>query len=141
MMGVKQTEIDALITLRPELLEQLAREALAPFFDYTLAARIDKAKYEWKVNAQAALEEQISGTANEVVDRTQACLDDLALAKEDLEAVGDVDDYDLPDLPVAPEAEIEAVAAEDPLMDSEWDWVDATTRLKAEKRYEESEVL
>ena len=32
-MGVEQTEIDALASLRPDLLRQIARDAIAPFYD------------------------------------------------------------------------------------------------------------
>ena len=38
--GVEQTEVDALASLQPELLEQIARQALDGFFDHTLASRV-----------------------------------------------------------------------------------------------------
>jgi hypothetical protein len=41
--GHDQTEIDALAALRPELLEQIARDALQPFYDPTLGDRTAKA--------------------------------------------------------------------------------------------------
>ena len=53
-MGVEQTEIDALASLRPELLRELARDAIAPFYDYELGARVDAACADWKQRAQAA---------------------------------------------------------------------------------------
>ena len=37
-MGVEQTEIDALAALQPDVLTQMARDAIAPFFDSTLDA-------------------------------------------------------------------------------------------------------
>ena len=42
-MGVEQTEIDALATLRPDLLRQVARNAIAPFYDFTLSDRVREA--------------------------------------------------------------------------------------------------
>ena len=41
--GHDQTEIDALAALQPDLLEQIARDACQPFYDHTLADRIDAA--------------------------------------------------------------------------------------------------
>jgi hypothetical protein len=41
--GREQVEIDALAALRPELLDQIVREAVAPYFDPTLDDRFDEA--------------------------------------------------------------------------------------------------
>jgi hypothetical protein len=57
-MGVEQTEIDALAALRPELLEQLAEKAVAPFFDYTLFRRCMRARREWEDACRAAIDAQ-----------------------------------------------------------------------------------
>ena len=43
-MGVEQTEIDALASLRPDLLRQIAGDAIAPFFDRTLDRRVSAAR-------------------------------------------------------------------------------------------------
>src|SRR5215213_3484991 len=45
--GIEQTEIDALATLRPELLRQVASDALAPFYDLELAGRVTAARQDW----------------------------------------------------------------------------------------------
>jgi hypothetical protein len=58
-MGVEQTEIDALAALNPDLLREIALEAMAPFFDYTLTRRVNAARREWLEQAQARLVEQI----------------------------------------------------------------------------------
>jgi hypothetical protein len=39
-MGVAQTEIDAIAALRPDLLRHIARDAIAPFYDYELDRRV-----------------------------------------------------------------------------------------------------
>jgi hypothetical protein len=44
LYGSEQTEIDALATLRPDELERIAREAVAPYFDTDLAERVQAAK-------------------------------------------------------------------------------------------------
>jgi hypothetical protein len=54
--GVSQTEIDALATLRPNVLSAIAREALDPFFDHTLAERHEHAAAEWQREAQRRFE-------------------------------------------------------------------------------------
>src|SRR4051794_9146199 len=59
MMGVEQTEIDALAALRPDLLRKIVRDALAPFYDRTLARRVAEARTAWLNEAQRALDEQI----------------------------------------------------------------------------------
>jgi hypothetical protein len=55
--GVEQTEIDALATLRPDVLTAIARDALDPFFDHTLASRHYQAEIEWQRHAQRRFEE------------------------------------------------------------------------------------
>jgi hypothetical protein len=62
-MGVEQTEIDALATLRPDLLRQIARDAIAPFFDSSLEDRFRDARQEWLAAAQARIEEQDGGVS------------------------------------------------------------------------------
>jgi len=50
--GVDQTEIDALATLRPDLLRSIVREAVAPFYDATLQERAAAAVREAVAVAQ-----------------------------------------------------------------------------------------
>jgi hypothetical protein len=61
-MGVEQTEIDTLVapfTSRPGLLRQMVTEAMGPFYDHTLARRVQEARLAWWREAHAALDEQI----------------------------------------------------------------------------------
>jgi len=55
VMGREQTEIDALAALRPEVLLQIARDAIAPFRDATLERRGAEARIEWMRQAEDAL--------------------------------------------------------------------------------------
>jgi hypothetical protein len=50
--GVQQTEIDALASLRPDLLESVARHALDKFYDHTLAGRVRGYREEWLSQAR-----------------------------------------------------------------------------------------
>ena len=43
-MGVEQTEIDALVQLQPDLLRQIAEDAIEPFYDSSLARRCREAR-------------------------------------------------------------------------------------------------
>lgn len=54
-IGHEQTEIDALAALRPDDLEAIARAAVEPFYDFTLAARCRQAGDAWYADAQAKL--------------------------------------------------------------------------------------
>src|SRR5262249_55525497 len=55
-MGVEQTEIDSIAALRPDLLRQIARDAIAPFYDRTLSQRVGEAMEEWEREANEIIE-------------------------------------------------------------------------------------
>ena len=57
--GVEQTEIDALATLRPNVLRDIVRQAFDPYVDRLLADRVARARVEWDQQAAAAINEQI----------------------------------------------------------------------------------
>jgi hypothetical protein len=55
--GREQTEIDALAALHPGELRRIAIEAVAPFFDFTLAQRVAEAEADWHEVAQQVLDD------------------------------------------------------------------------------------
>src|SRR5262249_38686390 len=57
--GVEQTEIDALATLQPDVLRQIIEAAFAPYYDTSLEERVDEARTDWMVRAQAVIDEQV----------------------------------------------------------------------------------
>lgn len=136
-MGVEQTEIDALASLRPALLRQIAETAIAPFFDDTLSHRVAQARAAWL------------GEAREIVT---ASLDSDQLARIRADAAGqldqmrqqiaelndalriDVDDFDLPPI-VVPEPET-AGSDSTPLLDSRWSFAEQCRALIASKDYQ-----
>lgn len=137
--GVEQTEIDALATLRPELLRQLARDALAPFYDFDLDRRVEDARREWLTNALEIINEQLDG---EQIARIRAEAETkLAEMRQQINEINDalridVDDYDLPDI-VVPESHLtQGLDTPEPLADSCWPFVEQTRRLKASRDYE-----
>jgi hypothetical protein len=136
--GVEQTEIDALATLRPELLDRLARDAIAPFYDYDLDQRVDEARQAWLDAALVVMNEQID---HERLGRIRAeATVKLDAMREQINALNDelridVDDFDLPDIEV-PEADPSlGVAPDEPLLDSGWSFVEQTSRLIDSKAY------
>ncbi len=56
VMGHEQTEIDALAALRPEALTAIARDAIQPYYDVTLADRTHEAERDWCTECKELLE-------------------------------------------------------------------------------------
>jgi hypothetical protein len=135
-MGVEQTEIDALASLRPDLLRQLARDAIAPFFDSTLDRRVYEAQDKWLDDAQATVDEAID-QAN--LDRLRAEAESkLAQLREEIDAINDAlrldaFDFDLPAIQI-PEAELDGVHPL-PLLDSSWSFAEQCKALIDSKAY------
>lgn len=136
--GIEQTEIDALATLRPDLLKDLLTDALDRFYDHTLDRRVEDAIREWERQAQelldASLDPEALATMRENVEPKLGELADLVTE------INDALQVDTPvELPVfeAPEpVERDYGLDDDPIADSDWDYPEQTRRLKARKAYE-----
>jgi len=137
-MGVQQTEIDALATLRPDLLGKIARDAINPFFDHTLGRRVRDARQAWIREAQQALEAQMgSDELDRIQQEAAGKLDEL---RDEIKAINDalhidVDRDDLPPI-VVPAAQLNGGPDGLPLIDSTWSFSEQSRRLIAHKRYE-----
>lgn len=134
--GVDQTEIDALAALRPELLRQIARDALDAFFDRTLDGRVFTAQSQWLDAAQVVLDEQLDGQRIDALRREAEAK--LATLQREIDALNaalrvDVDDFELP-APVVPEAQLDEVYRL-PLLDSRWSFEEQCRRLIDSKAY------
>jgi hypothetical protein len=136
--GVEQTEIDALAALRPDLLRQLARDAISPFFDDTLHSRCLFAQQRYRQAAERAFAEQVDAEqidelrerAREELSEMQEQIDELRDALR--ESVGEID-LDLPD-PEVPQP----VFKDEPdhaIYSSRLDWSEATRRMVRRKAY------
>jgi hypothetical protein len=137
-MGVLQTEIDALATLRPSVLAKLVRQAIKPFFDATLAGRVIKARDEWLVEAQAQFDAQIDPDHLERIRADAAAkleelTDEVAAIEEALRV--DTTGIEFPE-PVIPQPEALPPANGKPLIHSDWPHAEAALALKAHKRYQ-----
>lgn len=133
--GVEQTEIDALATLQPDTLRQIAREAVEPFFDRSLSRRESIARSAWEEAAQEAFEEQVdSDFIEQIHARATATLEALndQLAQLTV-AAADVDDLYLPPMSI-PEPQLTG-AQPAALVSSDMPLVDHIRTLKARKNY------
>jgi hypothetical protein len=139
-MGVRQTEIDALATLNPDLLRQIVLEATRPFFDPGLEDRVKAARRRWEEEVNAVLAEKIgeedlerirTDAERQLIEiREKATALDRALRVEEIEGI------ELPEPPAIPEAEVQGMDGL-PLIDSDWDWAEQTRRLIAHRAYED----
>ena len=137
-MGVEQTEIDALAALQPDLLRDIATEALKPFYDTTLDSRVAQAKRDWRERAQAAIDDQVGADLELLRADALAALDAKAAEIQTIldEVEVDADQFDLPE-PVVPEADLDPDREmPEPLCDSRWTFAEQCERLIASKNYE-----
>ena len=139
-MGVAQTEIDALAALRPDLLRQIARDAIAPHFDATLDQRATEAREQWLRDAQEMIDGQIDADLRARIYAEAA--GKLAAVRAQLEEMRDSIRFDASDFTVPPivipEAHISGRAGT-PLVDSRWPFAEQCRRLKASKAYADTE--
>jgi hypothetical protein len=136
--GVEQTEIDALATLQPTVLRQIVEDAIAPFWDSTLADRVTNARTAWETAAQETLTDRSDGQL--LVSLREQAIDKLAELQEEIEALNEAlqqavpDDIDLPAIEI-PEPAIDESLHGLPLISSADDWATATRALIERKRY------
>jgi len=137
--GIEQTEIDALATLRPEVLRTIVTDALGPFFDHTLDGRVSFAELEWIEAAQAELRSRADAPTLEIIrDLAERRLEELREEIEELnralrQAVPD--DLELPPIEI-PEPLVDEEEYGKPLISSAWPWAEQTRALVARKAYE-----
>jgi hypothetical protein len=136
--GVEQTEIDALGTLRPDVLRKLVRDAVEPFFDPTLQGRVWHAKNEWTAEAQAELDAHLdAGILDTIRDQAVAKLAELEAEIETLnKALRQTVPMNVLLPPVViPDPVINESLHGTPLVSSSWSWAEQTRRLIERKSY------
>jgi excisionase family DNA binding protein len=133
----EQTEVDALAQLQPDVLRQIALDAIKPFFDETLDSRRSEAanRYRQQVKAELEASPEYEGVKAEI----EICLDLINEAINELKAAQQDGIERLNMTPVAqfdsPQPEISAEAPE-PIFTTDDDFVTATLKLKRLRRYE-----
>jgi len=136
--NVEQTEIDALATLRPDVLREILERAFDPYFDRTLQGRVTLAEDEWNRRAEEALREQIDqknleALRAEAADRLAELDSAIADINERLQLAA-ADRFDLPEIEV-PQPGVNDDAERQALVSFDDDWVAATRALIARKQY------
>lgn len=135
--GTDQTEIDALASLRPDLLRRLANDALEPFYDRTLDERVFAAKVQWLDDADEDLADQTDAARLAVIrQQAETQLDAL---REEIDAINaalqiEASELDLPAIPPIPDA---IVSDDRPaaLLDSRWPFDVQCLALRESKAY------
>ena len=139
-MGVQQTEIDALAALRPDLLRRIARDAVEPFYDHTLARRVNEARNQWLAEGETV----VDAMTPEAVDRVRvAAVGKLDELRAEIDALNNplrvaADGIELPPAPPVPAAELNGRGVHGlPLLDSKWSFAEQCRALIASKAYAE----
>ncbi len=137
--GIEQTEIDALATLQPQVLEEIVTSAMAPFYDASLFARVLAARREWDAAAQEVIDDQLDGDTLAVIrvhaaERLAELEDEIDSINEQLQMATD-GHFELPEVDI-PAAEIdEKLVRQASLISSAWTWAKATRALIVRKTY------
>jgi hypothetical protein len=135
--GAEQTEIDALATLQPDVLRQIAEDAFDPYFDRTLEDRVNEARDVWMREAQEAIDAQIdpeilAALREEAAGRLAELETAIAEINERLRLAAD--HFTLPAIRV-PRPEVDEDAARQALINFDDSWAVATRALIERKRY------
>jgi hypothetical protein len=135
--GVEQTEIDALAALRPELLDQIARQALDGFWDRTLARRVSQYRADWLSRAREAIaatldQDRLAGIRRDAEERLSQMRQEIRELNDQLRIDVDADDLPAIELPEAVDPGGNGL----PLVDSRWPFAEQCRRLIASKSYQ-----
>ena len=135
--SIAQTEIDALLVLRPDVLRELVEAAFEPYYDDTLEDRVEAAEMAWSEEAQQAIAAQINPeTMAAVRAQAETKLVELRSAIDALNEQMELatDGFTLPEIDV-PAPEIDESVERQALVTFDDDFVTATRALIARKQY------
>jgi hypothetical protein len=139
--GHDQTEIDAMVELHPDALRRAVFDAIKPFYDDGLEARVRDAEFKWRKQADEALRAHpgykgASRRIKTVWGRAKAVADKLHSEQHQLAGILQ---GSIPAPPALPKAEPEG-EAKPPLFDSETEFVAASQKLIRHKKLIGSEM-
>lgn len=134
--GVEQSEVDAWLTLAGDAIRTEAEAALGHYFDATLQARVEAAKWDWQERAQAVVDASTDANRDALVESARQELDAMRAKIDALnnEIQIDAHDFDLPEI-VIPQPMVSGAYGL-PLVDSSWSFVEQCRALKASRNYE-----
>jgi hypothetical protein len=137
VMQHEQVEIDALAALDPDTLEQIAWDAVTPFYDRTLARRVREREQEWAREANELLHRHPA--YSEACEQLESALEAVQNAAEVFHETQENVRRQLSGIETSPlEAPVAELSAEPsaPLFTSRSDYVTATRRLVRHKALE-----
>jgi hypothetical protein len=140
-MGHEQVEVDALAALKPGELRRIVRNALEPFFDFSLAVRCQEALTEWRSEAWKRLAANpaltsVEGAILSAFKAVEKAERTLAKAQRDgLQKLSEGENGISTTEIAVPEVQIEAKPPP-PLFSTSDDFVTATRKLIASKALE-----
>jgi hypothetical protein len=134
-MDHEQTEIDALAALNPDALTAIAREAIRPYYDPTLAERTQEAEEEWRDQCQERLAR--SPAMADIQAKVTLALAQFEEHRQQLAQLQQtaallLTDIEPPPLSL-PEAEPDDELKPEALFDSQTDFVTTSRRLRGYK--------
>ncbi len=139
--GTRQTEIDAAIALRPAELEQIAREALGPFFDHTLAGYFEQYRQEWEDEAQEVIDSGLDGDRDQLLaaahvrlSQVRSLIDEVSESLQTSAEISDLRPFEPPE-PVVPAGDALPSRLGTTLISSAWDFAEQCQALKRSKAY------
>jgi hypothetical protein len=143
--GHEQTEIDALATLRPDVLRRIIETALEPYYDRTLATRVREAAEDWRDRAQAVIDAHIDADELEDIRDHVETIEAIKAETEERVAVENARLHELvagagirlPPTPTFLEPELAERPPDSVLVSSDWTWAEQTRALKGHKSYGE----
>jgi hypothetical protein len=148
--GLAQVEIDALTAINPAELDRMAKAAIAPYLDPTLAGRTDEARTDWVGCAAEALTVGVdparlgllSHAERLTANRFNGLLRSLTRSKDRLDAIEAAmvrvaEQVELPPIPDTPKADGERSQDAKPLIDSDWGYLRMVMAMKDRKAYDE----
>jgi hypothetical protein len=134
--GIEQVELDAIATLRPEVLEEIVLSGVEPFYDRGLDGRVDARRLTWETDAQAAFDEQVG--PDFLAELRREAEERLEGLREEVDALNDalwidLDGIRLPPMPAIPAPELNGTPS--PLVGSEMDFAEFVHTLKQRGTY------
>jgi len=139
--GTKQTEIDAAIALRPDDLARIARAAITPFFDATLAGRFEQARQEWEDEARAVIDDGLDGdraaimaAARDKLGQARTLIDEVNESFETSAEPDDLPEFEPPE-PGVPIGDALPSGLGTTLVSSDWDFPEQCQKLRESKAY------
>jgi len=139
--GTMQTEIDAAIALRPDDLTRIARAAISPFFDATLADRFEQARQEWEDEAREVIDDGLDGDREEIMTaardklgQARTLIDEVNESFETSAEPDDLPEFEPPE-PGVPIGDALPSGLGTTLVSSDWDFPEQCQKLRESKAY------